>query len=119
MNREIEDLVSARVQTTTFIRFMVEVEDENGNVIGVNRIEKAFNSQMTDIFQGSDLNEIIEEMFAHVKTQIENPAFENNRFGFDEVLFMDINFYQLNLTRGKFLPSLARLGIKKGWSNHS
>ena len=57
MNRDMQDLNSARVQTTSWIRFMVvEVEDENGNVIGVDGVEKAFNSQMTDIFQGSDLN---------------------------------------------------------------
>ena len=59
MNRGIQDLGSLRVETTTWIRFMVEVEGENGNVIGVDRVEKAFNSQMTDIFQSSDLNEIV------------------------------------------------------------
>ena len=81
------------------------VEDENGNIIGVDRVDKAFNSWMTDIFQGSDLNEIIEEMFTHMKTQIKNPALENSRFRFDEVLCIDINFYQLNLTRGSsYLP---------------
>ena len=50
MNREIQHLGLARVQTTTWIRFMVEVEDENRNIIGVDRVEKAFNSRMTDIF---------------------------------------------------------------------
>ena len=52
---------------------------------------------MTDIFQGSDLNKKVNGMFAHTKTQIENSAFANSRFRFYEVLFMDINFYQLNL----------------------
>ena len=33
MNRELTDLGSARVQTTELIRFRVEAEDENGNVI--------------------------------------------------------------------------------------
>ena len=33
-----------------------------------------------------------------MKTQIENPALANSRFIFDEVLFTDINFHQLNLT---------------------
>ena len=49
ISRELTDLFSARVQMITWIRFMVEVEDENGNVIGVNMVEKAFNSQMMDI----------------------------------------------------------------------
>ena len=40
-----------------------------------------------------------------MKTQIEDPALANSRFRFNEVLFMDINFYWLNLTQGSsYLP---------------
>ena len=54
---------------------------------------------------GSDLNDIVNGMFTHMKTQIENPALVNSRFRFDEVLFLDVNFHQLNLTRGSsYLP---------------
>ena len=91
ISRELTNLGSARVQTTTWIRFRIEYEDRIIDSV------RPFNSRMTDIFQGSDLNEIIEEMFTHMKTQIENLAMENSRFIFDEVLFLDINFYQLNL----------------------
>ena len=38
MNRELTDLGPARVQTTAWIKFRVEVEDENGNVKGVIRL---------------------------------------------------------------------------------
>ena len=34
-----------------------------------------------------------------MKFQIENPALLNSRFVFNEVLHLDANFYQLNLTR--------------------
>ena len=67
--RELTDFGSARVQTTTWIRFRIEHEDGI-----IDSVRLPFNSRMTDIFQGSDLNEIIEKMFAHMKTQIENPA---------------------------------------------
>ena len=60
---------------------------------------------MMDIFQGSVLNEIVNGMIAHLKTQIENPALVNNRFIFNEVLFLDVNFHRLNLTGGSsYLP---------------
>ena len=39
-------------------------------------------------------------MITHIKTQIENPALLNSRFRFDEVLFLEVNFHRLNLTRG-------------------
>ena len=74
MNRELTDLGSARVQTTVWIRFIQALQDDFGNIIGSDRVEKPFSSKMTKIHQGSDLNEIIDEMLAHMKTQIENPA---------------------------------------------
>ena len=105
MNRELTGLGSARVQKTAWIRFRQALEDDFGNIIGVNRVELPFNSRIMDIYQGSNLNEIVNEMFAHMNTQIENPALTNSRFVFDEVLFLDVSFYQLNLTRGSsYLP---------------
>ena len=58
MNRELTDLDSARVQTTAWIRFRVEVhlQDENGNVKDIDRVKLPFNSRINEIFQGSDLN---------------------------------------------------------------
>ena len=67
MNKILTDLGSARVQTTAWIRFRQALEDDFGNVIGVNRAELPFNSRMTEIFQGSDLDEIVNEMFAYMK----------------------------------------------------
>ena len=75
---------------TTWIRF---VKDND-------QVEKAFNSRMTDVQRGSDLDQIVDGMTAHMKTQIKNPALLNTRFRFNEVLFLDISFHHLNLTRG-------------------
>ena len=97
---EIQGLGSARVQTTLWIEFMKEYA--NGII---DRIRLPFNSRMTEIFQGSDLNEIVNEIFAHIKMQIENPALRNNVFRFNAILFLNVNFHQLNLTRDRsYLP---------------
>ena len=98
---------------TAWIRFMVEYEDGI-----INRVRLPFNSWMMDIFQGSDLNEIMNEMFAHMKTQIGNPALANSRLIFSEVIFLDLNFHQLNLTQGSsYLPLPDRLANKKAIIN--
>ena len=69
---------------------------------------------MMEIFQGSNLSEIVYEMFAHMQMQIENPALMNSRFRLDEVLFLDIRFYQLNLTRGSsYIPLPSCIVNKK------
>ena len=69
---------------------------------------------MTNVHQGSNLDQIVNGMITHMKTQIENPALLNSRFRFDEVLFLDISFHQLNPTRGNsYLPLLDCLVRKK------
>ena len=92
IRRELTDLNSVRVQTTKWIRF---TKDDD-------RVELAFNSRMTNVHQGSDLEQIVDGMITHMKTQIENPALLNIRSRFDEILFLDVNFHRLNLTRGSF-----------------
>ena len=99
ISQELNSLNSARVQTTTWIRFVRE-DDE-----GQERVELAFNSLMRNVYRGSNLFKIVNEMTANMKFQIENPALLNSRFVFNEVLDLDANFYQLNLTRGSsYLP---------------
>ena len=95
IKRELNDLNSARIQTTTWIRFVKDYD----------RVELAFNSKMTNVYQGSDLEQIVDGMIVHMKSQVENPALLNSKFIFDEVLYLDTNFHQLNLTRGNsYLP---------------
>ena len=110
---------SAKVQTTTWIRF--KQDDEF--------VELAFNSRMMDVHNLSENNEIASEMIAHKKEineiasamiahkkeQIENPALLNSRFVFDGVLFMDIDFH---LTRGSsYIPLPQWLASKKAIIN--
>ena len=99
---------SAKVQATTWIRF--KQDDE--------LIELAFDSRMMNVHNLSEINEIVNEMIAHMREQIENPALLNSKFVFDEVLFMDIDFHQLNLTRGSsYIPLPKWLANKKAIIN--
>ena len=77
-------------------------------------VELAFNSRMVNVYNLSDMNEIVNEMIAHMKQQIKNPALSNSRFVFDEVLHMDVDFHRLNLTRGSsYLPLPEWLARKR------
>ena len=55
---------AVRSQTTTWIRFRKDRE----------LVELAFNSRMTNVYNLSDMDEIVNEMIAHITGQIENPA---------------------------------------------
>ena len=113
INRELSQLGSARVQMTTWIRYV----QEHMNV-EIDIVDRAFNSRMTEVHQDDNLDEIVDGMIAHMKTQIENPALLRSGFGFDELLRLDINFHQLNLTRGSsYLPLPDRVTRKKAIIN--
>ena len=99
---------AVRAQTTTWIRFRKDDE----------LVELAFNSRMMNVYNLSNMNEIVNEMIAHMRWQIENPPLLNSRFVFDEVLYIDVDFHQLNLTRGlSYLPLPKWLARKKAIIN--
>ena len=95
---------AVRSQAMMWIRFRKDRE----------LVELAFNSRMTNVYNLSDMNEIVNEMIAHMKQQIENPALLDSKFVFDEVIHMDVDFHQLNLMRGSsYLPLPDWLAKKK------
>ena len=104
---------SARIQTTAWIRFIRDYEEDQ------EKVELAFNSLMTNVYQGSEPDQIVDGMIANMKFQIENHAvLLNSRLVFNEFLYLDVNFYQLNLTRGSsYLPLPDWLARKKAIVN--
>ena len=81
-------------------------------------VELAFNSRMTNVHNLNEVEEIVDEMINHMKEQVENRALLNSRFVFDEVLFTNTDFHQLNLTRGSsYIPLPQWLDNKKAITN--
>ena len=66
-----------------------------------------------EVHQGNDLDRIVDGMIAHMKTQIKISVLVNSRFTFDQVLFLDVNFHQLNLARGSSYIHLPDSVAKK------
>ena len=60
-------------QSTTWIRFRKDGE----------MVELAFNSRMLNIYNLSDMNEIVNAMITHMKQQIGNPVLSDSKFVFD------------------------------------
>ena len=95
-------------QATTWIRFTKDRE----------MVELAFNSRMVNVYNLSDMNEIVNAMITHVAQQIENPALSDSKFVFNEVVHMDVDFHRLNLMRGSsYLPLPEWLVHKKAIIN--
>ena len=122
IKRELNTRTSVRIQTTAWIRFVRDgppwgpgkAHDEEGQ----ERVELAFNSLMTSVYRGFETDQIVDGMTANLKFQIENPALLNSRFVFNEFLYLDVNFHQLNLTRGSsYLPLPDWLVSKKAIVN--
>ena len=77
-------------------------------------VELAFKSRMLNVYNLSDMNEIVNAMITLMVQQIENLALSDSKFVFNEVIRMDVDFHQLNLTRGSsYLPLPDWLAKKK------
>ena len=81
---------SIRCQTTSWLRFIKDNE----------YVDKAFNSRMTPVYMLSEMDTIVQEIVSHMAQQVHNPRLRDSKFTFDRILFIDINIYRLNLTRG-------------------
>ena len=93
---------------------MKEAEDIPEEEVNEIIVEKAFNSKMMEIFQGSNIEEILEKMFGYIKTGIENPALPKSGFTLDSIMHLDISFHELQLTRGSSYITLSKwLAIRK------
>ena len=97
-------LGAVRSQATTRIRFTRD---------GVEMVNLAFNSRMITVYNLNDKNEIVTVMIEHMAQQIENPALKDSKFVFDSILYMNIDFHRLNLTRGSSYIPLPDWLVKK------
>ena len=75
-----------------------DVDDGTGN--NYIRHEMPFNSLMTEFFHGSDINDLIQHMLAHIKIKVKNPRMPDSGFSLDKIMHLQINFHRLVLTRG-------------------
>ena len=95
-------------QAATWIRFRKDGE----------MFELAFNSRMLNVYNLSNMNEIVNVMITHMAKQIENLALSDSKFIFNEVVRIDVDFHQLNLNRGSsYLPLPEWLAHKKAIIN--
>ena len=106
-NGELKVLDAAKVQLHLWVMWkkveetVITLEDdEERRVSHKVEVDKVFNSKMTEVFQGSDIREILKGMFAYIKTQVEHPALPKSGFTLDHIMHLDIDFHQLELTRG-------------------
>ena len=63
-------------------------------------ITKGLRCHLTEFFEVSDINDLIQPMLAYIKVQTENPKFPKSCFTLDKIMHLHINFHRLVLTRG-------------------
>ena len=116
IEKQLKEMGSAKIIITLWIvwkkpiKLLIDLGPENledvqvlndGIVDNYIRIAMPFNILMTEFFQGSDINDLIQRMLAHIKTHVENPRMFQSGFSIDKIMHLYMNFHMLALTRGK------------------
>ena len=116
IKNQLKEMGSAKIIMTLWVRWkkrimpLIELDPEDAKnaqdlddgTTGDNyiRVEMPFNSLMTEFFEASDINDLIQRMLAYIKTQTENPKFPESGFTLDKIMHLYINFHRLVLTWG-------------------
>ena len=124
IKNQLKEMGSAKIIMTLWVRWkkrimpLIELDPEDAKnaqdlddgTTGDNyiRVEMPFNSLMTEFFDASDINDLIERMLLYIRTQIENSKFSESGFTLDKIMHLYINFYRLALTRGGCCIELPR-----------
>ena len=112
IKNQLKEIGSAKIIMTIWVRWKKPImpllelgtEDaENAQEINGNtgdnciKVEMPFNSLMTEFFEGNDINESMQHMLAHIKTQVENPRMPDSGLMLDKILDLYISFHRLAL----------------------
>ena len=124
IKNQLKEMGSAKIIMTLWVRWkkrimpLIELDPEDAKnaqdlddgITGDNyiRVEMPFNSLMTEFFEASDINDLIQRMLAYIKAQTENPKFSESGFTLDKIMHLYINFQRLTLTRGGSYTDLSK-----------
>ena len=124
IKNQLKEMGSAKIIMTLWVRWkkrimpLIELgpqdaknfQDLDDGTTGDNymRVEMPFNSLMTEFFEASDINDLIQRMLAYIKVQAENPKLPESGFTLDKIMHLYINFHRLVLTRGSSYNELPK-----------
>ena len=124
IKNQLKEMGSAKIIMTLWVRWkkrimpLIELDPEDAKnaqdlddgTTGDNyiRVEMPFNSLMTEFFEASDINDLIQRMLAYIKAQTENPKFPESGFTLDKIMHLYINFHRLALTLGGSYTELPK-----------
>ena len=110
IEEQLKEMESAKIIMTLLVRWKKPVklantldpedvegaQDIRGNTSdNYTRVEMPFSSLMAEFFEGSHIYDLIQRMFAHIKTQAENPRMPESGFTLDQIMHLNINFHRL------------------------
>ena len=80
----------------------IDSDQDIGDNTGDNhiKVEMPFNSLMTEFFEGSHTDELLQHRLAHTEAQLENPQMCLSGFMINEIMHLHINFCKLVLIGG-------------------
>ena len=124
IENQLKEIGSAKIIMTLWVRWkkriipLIQLDPQDAkNAQGLDdgntgdnyiRVEMPFNSLMTEVFEGSDISDLIQRMLAYIKAQTENPKFPQSVFTLDKVMHLHINFHRLVLTRASSYTELPK-----------
>ena len=114
IENQLQEIGSAKIILTLWVLWKKPIKrliklgpDDTTYNIYYEKIDMLFNSLMTEFFDASDVNDLIERMLAYIKAQTDNPEFPESGFTLNKIMYLYINFHRLVFTRGSSYTELS------------
>ena len=85
---------------TKYVENAQDIEGKTGD--DYIRVELIFSKLMTESFEASNIKHQIHRMFAHIKTQVENPQIPGSGFMLDQIKHVHTSIYNLKYRASNF-----------------
>ncbi|XP_057308440.1 uncharacterized protein LOC130646281 [Hydractinia symbiolongicarpus] len=114
IENQVEEMGSAKIQCSLWILWRKPIDGTNEFI----EVDKVFHSNMTSVFQGTIVDEVMDMMFAQIRTHVENPALPKSGFSIGRIQHLDVDFHKLKLTRGlSYIETQKWIATKKAIIN--
>ena len=124
---KVLNTLKVRWKKSVIIAITLDSEDaESGQVVEGNTghnyitVKMPFSSFITELFESSYTDELIQRLFVHINTQVENSLKFEFGLKLDQIMHLHINFQKLALTRSRsYIEWAAGMDSKQKGSNKS
>ena len=122
VENQLKEMGSAKIMLTLWvlwkkpIKWLIKLDhNDTTDNIYYEKFDMPFNCLMTEFFDASDINDLIERMLAYIKAQTENTKFLESGFTLDKIMHLYMRWLLHGVAKIDEKQKGSDKSTKQGW----